>query len=118
MDLQTTVTTDRAQYSPSRAVEILVRLTNNGRTPVAYRVANRFEYEIRIRESRTRRVVWTWSKGKTPPAPSSVQILPGQWRQHLELWDGRDDTGKRVPAGVYEIEATHLPEIQPDTIQV
>lgn len=118
MPLETTVTTDRTQYSASRAVEILVRMTNNSRASVAYRVANRFEYEIRVRESRSRRIVWTWSKGKTPPAPFSVQLMPGQWRQHLELWDGRDDTGKRVPAGVYEIEATHVPENRSDTIQI
>lgn len=112
------VNTDRSQYAPQRAVEITGYLFNDGTSPLFFTVGTRFEYEIRVRESRSRKVVWTWSKNKVAPPTSTVRLEPGQWREHRELWDRRDDSGKRVPAGTYEIELIHLPFSQPVTTQI
>lgn len=107
-----TVTTDRTQYPASRAVEITLRLTNNSSSLVAYRIAVRREFELIARESRTRTVVWTWSKGKPAPPAETIQLRPGEFREHRELWDRRDDSGRRVPEGTYELELIHLPFTQ------
>ena len=103
------VYTDRNQYSPSRAVEITVQIRNEGTQLYTYQIGTRHEYELRIRESRSRKVVWTWAKGKSYPPSSIVRLMPGDTREHLEFWDRRDDSGRRVPAGVYEVELVHAP---------
>jgi hypothetical protein len=108
-DLVQRLFTDRSQYPSSRAVEIVVQLQNEGRTTYILNTGARHEYEIRVRESRSRKVVWTWSKGKPRPTGSSIRLAPGELRERREFWDRRDDSGRRVPAGVYEVELIHVP---------
>ncbi|MBB6048309.1 BsuPI-related putative proteinase inhibitor [Armatimonas rosea] len=103
------IVTDRSQYPPQRAVELTVRLTNGSPSLVTYQIGVRREYEITVRDSRTRKVVWTWSRNKPAPPSTEIRLAPGQWREHKELWDRRDDSGRRVPEGTYEIELVHLP---------
>ena len=112
------VYTDRNQYSPSRAVEITVQIRNEGSQLYTYQIGTRHEYELRIRESRSRRIVWTWSKGKSYPPSSIVRLMPGDTREHLEFWDRRDDSGRRTPAGVYEVELVHAPFTGAVTTQI
>lgn len=108
-DLVQRLFTDRSQYPSSRAVEIVAQLHNEGRTTYILNTGARHEYEIRVRESRSRKVVWTWSKGKPRPTGSAIRLAPGEFRERRELWDRRDDSGRRVPAGVYEVELIHIP---------
>lgn len=115
---QASVTTDRTQYTNGQAVEIWVKLTNISRVAAAYRVVDGFEYEIKVRDVRTRKVVWTWSKGKPTPPNLLVTLQPGESRQHRELWDRRDDSSRLVPTGLYEVEAIHTPQTQPARIQI
>lgn len=112
------VITDRSQYPSQRAVEITGYLFNDGAAPIFFTIGTRFEFEMRVRESRSRKVVWTWSKNKVGPPTETIRVEPGQWREHREIWDRRDDSGKRVPAGTYEVELTHLPFTAPVTTQV
>lgn len=114
---QTSVATDKTQYTGNRAVELWVKLTNVSSVVGSYRVVDALEYEIKVREVRTRRVVWTWSKGQPSLTNLLVTLKPGEYRQHRELWDRRDDSGRPVPAGLYEVEATHAPQIQPARAQ-
>ena len=114
---QTSVATDRTQYTGNRAVELWVKLTNVSSVVGSYRVVDALEYELKVREVRTRRVVWTWSKGQPGLTNLLVTLKPGEYRQHRELWDRRDDSGRPVPAGLYEVEATHAPQIQPARAQ-
>lgn len=115
---QASVTTDRTQYTSARAVEIWVKLTNISRVAASYRVVDGFEFEIKVRDVRTRKVIWTWSKGKPTPPNVLVTLQPGEFRQHRELWDRRDDSGRPVPMGLYEVEATHTPQTQPARVQI
>lgn len=116
--LTQSIVTDQLQYSPQRAVEITLRLTNGGVSPVVYQIGVRREFEITIRESRTRRIVWNWSRNKPAPRTEQVRLNPGQWREHRELWDRRDNNGKRVPEGAYELELVHLPFSETVTTQI
>ncbi|MCX6369130.1 MAG: BsuPI-related putative proteinase inhibitor [Armatimonadetes bacterium] len=110
--------TDRSQYPPNRAVEIAVQLRNEGTLSSAHVIGTRHDYEIRVRESRSRKIVWTWSKGKPFPPTTTIRLLPGEMREHIEIWDRRDDSGKRVPTGVYEVELVHAPLTASVTAQI
>ncbi len=112
------VYTDRTQYPPSRAVEILVQIRNDGATSYSYQIGTRHEYEIRVRDNRSRKVVWTWSKGKSYPSSSIIRLMPGDVREHIELWDRLDDEGRRVPSGVYTVELVHAPFTGAATAQI
>jgi Intracellular proteinase inhibitor len=112
------IITDRTQYPPSRAVELTAYLFNDSPSLIAFAIGTRFEFELRVRESRSRRIVWNWSKNKKGPPTEVVRLQPGQWREHRELWDRRDDSGRRVPAGVYDVELIHVPFTVPVTTQI
>ncbi len=107
-DLRASVETDRTQYTPRRAVEITMRLTNLTDRPKEILLENAHEYDVIVRDARTGGAVWQWSR--LPSAPPrqrrTVRIEPRQSRTHRALWDQTDNDGRRVRPGVYRIEAT------------
>lgn len=107
------VRTDRTQYPPQRAVEIDMRLTNTGNILKVIEVRNGFEAEIAVRDDRSGKVVWNWSKGRPRPRAYAYRLAPGESRYNHEIWDRRDDDGRPVPPGVYRVEATLTPLRQP-----
>lgn len=109
MALTATVTTGRPQYVTGRPVEIVMGLYNDQSRTEYVRVQRNWEYDIIIRDSR-KRVVWQWSKDKRqPPSPYEIRVDARDRRETRERWDGRDESGRPVPAGVYYIEARVFP---------
>lgn len=109
MSLTATITTSRAQYACGRPVEITLGLHNALSRPAALRISREWEYDILVRDAR-RRVVWQWSEGKRCPSRAyDIQIDPRGCRETCERWDGCDERGRPVPAGVYTIEARLYP---------
>lgn len=117
-NLEAEVRTDRTQYPPRRAVEIATRLTNTGDILKVIEVRTGFEAEIAVRDDRSGRVVWTWSKGRPRQRAYAYRLAPGESRLRRELWDRRDDEGRPVPPGVYRVEATLVPLRQPVATQI
>lgn len=110
-NLRATLSTERGQYGPNQAVSIRMTLTNIGGNRI--RVENVSEYDITIRQGRGGRTVWR----SRPPRRETFRIEPGQTRSYRELWDQRGEDGRRVPPGVYTIEARISPQ-NPVTTQI
>jgi hypothetical protein len=108
-NLQASITTDRSQYGPGRAVSIRLNLTNIGQRRVTLTGGSRGEYDIWVRDARTGNAVWQWSRSRGAGGGDRSRrvpsLEPGETRSVRELWDQTDDRGRPVPAGVYRIEA-------------
>lgn len=103
------VATDRTQYGAGRAVEIGLALRNDADYVQTIQYRESFEYDIVIRD-RSNRIVWQWSANKRPSRePTRFQIAPYGSRKTREIWDRRDLEGRKVPDGVYSIEAKLFP---------
>jgi hypothetical protein len=122
-DLRATITTDRNEYGPDRSVAVTMTLTNTGDRRVF--VNNAVPYELIIREERRGgnggQIVWQSSRhgamsGLSQRRPISFDLEPGQTRTYRERWDQTDgDTRRRLPSGVYRVEARIAPQDQVST---
>jgi hypothetical protein len=104
------VQTDRTQYRPGRAVEVTMLLTNIARAAQRPFPGSNREYDFWVRDGRTNQVVYTLSKHRERRPFEPYGLDPGASRYFRELWDQRDDSGKRVPQGVYTVEARIWPQ--------
>lgn len=103
--------TDRTQYTPNRAVQITMTMTNLlDRTASIAPGLNTRPYDYWVRDSRSNRVVYTLSKHRQFDRNNSYTLAGGESRTFREFWDQRDDAGKAVPSGVYVIEARLWPQ--------
>jgi hypothetical protein len=104
------VQTDRTQYGRERAVEVTMSLMNIASGNQRPFPGNNREYDFWVRDGRSNQVVYTLSKHRERRPFEPYGLDPGDSRYFRELWDQRDDSGKRVPSGVYTIEAKIWPQ--------
>lgn len=111
-ELRASVDTDRTQYPSRRAVQIRLRLTNVSDRSIQFDTGNNREYDVTIRDARTGRAVWEWSRQPGAPRQErrTLRLEAGQSRTHRVLWDQTDYEGRRVRPGVYRIEARIYPQ--------
>ena len=103
------VSTDRTQYGAGRAVEISLALRNDADFVQTIQYREAFEYDVIVRD-RESRIVYQWSANKRPSRElSRFQIEPWSSRKTREIWDRRGLDGRKVPDGVYTIEARLFP---------
>ncbi len=106
--LEAQLVTDRTQYTPNRAVQITLTLTNMGNTRWV-RNSTAAEYTLAIRDSRTNKIVYDLSRHKRVSS-ERFMLDSGESRTYSELWDKRDDDGQALRPGVYVVEAKLWPQ--------
>ena len=98
-----TVTPDRPSSSPGEAVRLTLSQTITGRSPV--NLGPLANYDVVV--SQRGRELWRFSDDRGPIDPPRVLVTlrPGQTRQAVVTWDGRDRDGSLV-TGPVQIRAT------------
>lgn len=96
------VKTDRSVYASGETVSIAFTLTNPGNAPVKYTFNNAKIYDFKILSGG--RTVYQWSyKRSFADVITYLDIITGATKTFLEKWDTKDNTGKLVSDGTYEL---------------
>lgn len=104
--LEVRVGTDRTQYPGNRPVQMTLYIANTRYDKISISSGSKPEYDFVVRNARTGKAVWSlWKNRPGLAAPRGFTLRQGETRNHSQLWDQTDDSGARVPAGVYTIEA-------------
>ena len=105
--LSLTLQSDRAAYYLGQTVQLELLLTNNSAIPVSMALPTGQLYDFRV--LRDEREIWRWSAGRAfVQAITEVLLDPGQRGRYRVDWDQRDQQGRSVLAGLYEVEAIWL----------
>lgn len=95
---------DKARYCMGETVEITLKLTNQGRSKVAFEFNNGQMYDFALIKGG--QVVWQWSHGRVfVQALTTLSFEPGEVRIFRERWTQKNADGALVQAGEYEMVA-------------
>ena len=102
-----TVATDKAIYRPGEPVRFTLTVTNTGAAPVTVTRSSGQRYDFIVR-SADGAEVWRWSRGRFfTQALEEETIGPGRSLTFAETWDQRDNDGRQVPPGAYQVVAVY-----------
>ena len=105
--LSLTLRSDRAAYYLGQTVHLELALTNDSAIPVAMALPTGQLFDFRVLHEE--REIWRWSTGRAfAQAITEVLLDPGQRGRYRIDWDQRDQAGRPVPGGAYEVEAVWL----------
>jgi hypothetical protein len=108
--LEGRIVTDRTNYASNRAVQITLSLTNLSNQRHSFATGKSPLYDVTVKDGRTNKVVYRASNHRNVPRGVNYTLVPEDTRTYRELWDQRDDSGNRVPPGVYIIEGAIYPQ--------
>lgn len=115
------IATDQTSYGRDEPVAMALVVVNNGsrRADFLFRSGQKFDFTVK-QDGRT---VWKWSSGRFFTAMLQDKALaPGDFWLHVAVWDGTDNSGRRVRPGRYQLtgELTASPgvESQPVTVEL
>ena len=105
--LAVSVATDKAIYRPGEPVRFTLTVTNTGATPATVMRSSGQRYDFIVRSSDGGEV-WRWSRGRFfTQALEEDTIAPGRSLTFVETWDQRDNDGRPVPPGAYQVVAVY-----------
>ena len=110
-NLQLSLTTDKPAYAAGEPVKIIFMLTNLSDQGVQLRFTSSLQFDIVV--SRNETEVWRWSNGRMfSMALTTLVLNPQSSESHAAFWAQKDNSGRPVSPGRYEVLAL-LPLHQP-----
>lgn len=101
--------TNRMLYQRNQIVQLELVKTNISSRPVTltYNTAQRFDFFVRRGIGGP--VIWQWSADRFfAQVTDRVTLRPGESQIFRANWDQRDNNGRRVPPGVYTVQAENV----------
>jgi hypothetical protein len=105
--LQVTFTTNQSSYERGTEALVTLQVKNTSFLPVTVNFANGQEYEFTAKDA-SGATVWTWSFGKSFPAPYSKTLAAGATWQYPVTWNFSSDAGDGVLDGDYTVQGVFL----------
>ncbi len=101
--------TNRMLYQRNQIVQLELVKTNISSRPVTlrYNTAQRFDFFVRRGVGGP--VIWQWSADRSfAQVADRVTLRPGESQIFRANWDQRTNDGRRVPPGVYTVQAENV----------
>jgi hypothetical protein len=105
--LQVSIASTQSTYERGTDAVVTLQVKNTSLFPVTVNFANGQEYEFTAQDA-TGAVVWTWSLGKSFPAPYSKTLAAGATWQYTVGWNFSTDAGAAALDGDYTIRGVFL----------
>ncbi len=105
--LQVSITRSQSTYERGTDAQVTLSVKNTSLLPVTVNFANGQEFEFTAQDA-SGAVVWTWSLGKTFPAPYSKTLAAGATWQYPVSWNFNSDEGSAVADGDYTVRGVFL----------
>jgi Intracellular proteinase inhibitor len=105
--LQVSITSSQSTYERGTEALVTLQVKNTSLLPVTVNFANGQEFEFTAQDASSA-VVWTWSLGKSFPAPYSKTLAAGATWQYAVTWNFNSDAGSAVLDGDYTVRGVFL----------
>ncbi len=110
-NLQFSLTTDKPAYAVGEPVNIVFTLTNPTEREIRIQFTSSQRFDFVVRRDKTE--VWRWSNGRMFSMMLTTMVLkPQSSKSHTAVWAQKDNSGRPVSPGRYEVLAL-LPLHQP-----
>jgi hypothetical protein len=101
-DIAAKISLDKPNYSQGETVYITFSVTNNSSNTIKYTFNNSKVYDFTITKGGA--TIYQWSKGRFfADVITYLTINPGETKTFPEKWDMKDNTGKLVSNGTYQV---------------
>jgi hypothetical protein len=105
--LRAILLTDKTTYSSGEPVRIQLALKNEGKDPLAFGGGTSQRYDFVVRSEG--KEIWRWSQGRLfAQMLISWKLPPGASVAYTAAWLQKDNGGKPVPPGRYQIEGLQI----------
>jgi hypothetical protein len=105
--LQVSITSSQSTYERGTDAQVTLQVKNTSLFPVTVNFASGQEFEFTAQDA-SGAVVWTWSLGKTFPAPYSKTLAAGATWQYPVSWNYGTDAGGAALDGDYTVRGVFL----------
>lgn len=102
------VIADKERYAQGAPVKITYAIRNQGAAPLTYNFSSGKLFDVWVRRGDAE--VWRHSRGQVyTQAVTSITLQPNETRRFEVTWDQKDNDGKAVGPGTYELNAQLTP---------
>ena len=104
LGLKTDLYCDKSVYKRGEKVTFIIKAKNNGKRTIALPLPTAKQYDFIVRD-KNGRIVWQWSEGKLFITMLQTMIFAlREEKTFQETWDMKDNSGKKIPPGLYFVE--------------
>lgn len=102
------VKSEQASYALGETVKFVYAVRNRSDAPITYQFTSSKLYDLWVKIGDTE--VYRWSKGKMfLTVMTTLKLDPSETREFKAEWDQKDNSGKDVGPGVYDVYAQLQP---------
>ena len=103
-NLQFTLEAAQQVYKTGEPVRMTLTVENTGRQPETLRFSSGQQYDFTVMQAG--KEVWRWSADRFfIQALTQVTLAPGGKRSFAEFWPQKDNQGRQVKPGEYQVQA-------------